>query len=182
MNRAEKTQNIKELAGSIGAARHAFLIEYKGLTVPAVTDLRQKVRGTGGSYVVVKNTLALRAIQDAPMNRLAEHFSGMTAVAHGTDIVAIAKVLQAFSKTNPHMKVKAALVDGQAVSATALETIATMPSRPELVSKLLGLMQSPLRRLVTVLSAPQRNLAATLAAIADKSSKDAAGAPASDAA
>jgi large subunit ribosomal protein L10 len=91
----------------------------------------------------------------------------MTGVAYSqTDIVALAKVLHTFGKTNPSVKVKAALLDGKAVPASSLEALATMPSRTELVGKLLGLMQSPLRRLVTVLSAPQRNVAATIAAIA----------------
>lgn len=167
MNRAEKTAAIAAIGDTIGKAPHAFLIDYQGITVPQVTELRRQVRAAGAEYVVVKNTLALRAIKGAPLGTLSDHFSGMTAVAYSSkDIVSLAKVLRDFGKTNPRVKVKAALVDGQKVAASELEALATMPSRTELVARLVGLMQSPMRRLVTVLSAPQRNLAGTLAAVA----------------
>jgi large subunit ribosomal protein L10 len=169
VNRTEKTEAIASLTQQIGKAPYAFLIDYKGISVPAVTELRRQIRATGSEYVVVKNTLALRALKDAPLGVLAEHFTGMTAVAYSaSDIVSLAKVLHTFGKTNPHVKVKAALVDGKAVPGTALEALASMPSRAELVARLLGLMQSPLRRLVTVLSGPQRKLAVALKAVADK--------------
>lgn len=167
MNRTEKSEMTAQLAESIAKAPHAFLIDYKGIKVPDVTELRRQVRASGADYVVVKNTLALRAIKGAPLGQLSDHFSGMTAVAYSkTDVVGLAKVLHGFGKTNPNVKVKAAIVEGKSVPANQLEALATMPSRPELVAKLLGLMQSPLRRLVTVLSAPHRNVAATLAAVA----------------
>ncbi len=166
MNRDEKTAMIQELSDTVAKAPHAFLIDYTGITVPAVTDLRRQIRGTKSEYLVVKNTLALRAIKGKPIEALAEHFTGMTAIAYSqTDVVALAKVIHTFGKTNPHVKVKAALLDGKAVPASSLEALATMPNRSELIAKLLGLMQSPVRRLVTVLSAPHRNVAATLAAI-----------------
>jgi len=167
MNRAEKTATIRELAETLSRAPHAFLIDYTGITVPAVTDLRRQIRSARSEYLVVKNTLALRAIKGQPLEALASHFTGMTAIACSTtDVVALAKVLHTFGKTNPHVKVKAALLDGKAVPASSLEALATMPSRNELVAKVLGLMQSPIRRLVTVLASPHRNVAATLAAIA----------------
>ncbi|MFI5182140.1 MAG: 50S ribosomal protein L10 [Thermoanaerobaculia bacterium] len=167
MNRAEKTAAIEELAGTIAKAPYAFLIDYTGITVPAITDLRRQIRGTKSEYLVVKNTLARRAIKGKPLEALASHFTGMTAIAFSqTDVVALAKVLHTFGKTNPHVKVKAALLDGKAVPASSLETLANLPSRAELVAKLLGLMQSPIRRLVTVLAAPHRNVTATLAAVA----------------
>ena len=169
MNRAEKTDAITRMTESVGRAPHAFLIDFQGINVPDVTELRRQIRATGSEYVVVKNTLALRAFKDVPMGALAEHFSGMTAVAYSkTDIVQLAKVLHQFGKTNPKVKVKAALVEGRPVPATALESLASMPTRPELVARLLGLMQSPMRRLVTVLSAPQRKLAMTISAVAEQ--------------
>lgn len=175
MNRTEKTEAIAGMTEELGKVPHAFLIDYKGLSVPAVTELRRQVRGAGSEYLVVKNTLVLQAIKDAPLGTLSSHFTGMTAVAYSrTDIVALAKVLHTFGKTNPNVKVKAALVDGKPVPAASLETLASMPSRPELVAKLLGLMQSPVRRLVTVLSAPHRGIAATVAAVAKKKEETAA--------
>jgi large subunit ribosomal protein L10 len=169
VNRAEKTEAIAGMTEELGKVPNAFLIDYKGLSVPAVTELRRQVRATGSQYLVVKNTLVLRAVKDAPLGTLSSHFSGMTAVAYSrTDIVALAKVLHTFGKTNPNAKVKAALVDGKAVPASSLEALASLPSRPEMIGRLLGLMQSPVRRLVTVLSAPHRNIAATVAAVAKK--------------
>jgi ribosomal protein L10 len=164
--KAAKAESIHQLETTVAKAPHAFLIDYKGLSVPAVTDLRRQIRGAKSEYIVVKNTLALRAIKGAPLESLSEHFTGMTGVAYGADIVALAKVLYTFGKTNPNIKVKAALLEGKPVPAASLETLASMPSRKELVAKLLGLMQSPIRRLVTALSAPHRNVAATLAAVA----------------
>jgi large subunit ribosomal protein L10 len=172
MNRAEKTASVAEMTETMGKAPHAFLIDYKGIKVPEITELRRQVRAANSEYVVVKNTLALRALKDAPLGALSDQFSGMTAIAYSaTDVVALAKVLHTFGKTNPHVKVKAALLDGKPVPATSLEALASMPSRTELVAKLLGLMQSPMRRLVTVLSGPQRSLAMTLAAIAEQKNK-----------
>lgn len=169
MNRAEKTDAIAKMAESVGSAPHAFLIDFQGINVPDVTELRRQVRATGSDYVVVKNTLAMRAFKDAPIGALSEHFIGMTAVAYSkTDVVQLAKVLHQFGKTNPKVKVKAALVEGRPVPATALESLATMPSRPELVARLVGLLQSPVRRLVVALSTPQRKLAMTISAVAEQ--------------
>lgn len=170
--RASKNEEVLAMENSVAKAAHAFLIDYKGLTVPAVTDLRRQIKNANSDYVVVKNTLALRAIEGKPLGSLKEHFTGMTGVAYSTkDVVALAKVLHTFGKTNPHLKVKAALLDGKPVAAKELETLANLPSRAELVGRLLGLMQSPIRRLVTVLSAPHRNVAATLAAISLQKSR-----------
>ena len=171
MNRAEKTDAISRMTDSVGRAPHAFLIDFKGINVPDVTELRRQIRATGSEYVVIKNTLALRAFKDVPMGALAEHFSGMTAVAYSkTDIVQLAKVLHTFGKTNLKIKVKAALVEGLPVPATALETLASMPSRAELLGRLVGLLQSPVRRLVVALSTPQRKLAMTISAVAEQKS------------
>jgi len=167
MNRAEKTAAIQELSETMGKAPYAFLIDYTGITVPAVTDLRRQIRGTKSEYLVVKNTLALRAIKGKPLEALAEHFTGHDGRRLQPDRRGRAGEGDPHvRKTNPHVKVKAALLDGKAVPASSLEALATMPSRPELIAKLLGLMLSPVRRLVTVLSAPHRNVAATIAAVA----------------
>ena len=167
MTRNEKTAAVTAMTESMGKAPHAFLIDYKGIKVTEVTELRRQVRAAKSEYVVVKNTLALRALKDAPIGALSDQFTGMTAVAYSaTDVVSLAKVLHTFGKTNPNVKVKAALLDGKPVPANQLEALANLPSRAELVAKLLGMMQSPMRRLVTVLSGPQRNLAMTLAAVA----------------
>src|SRR5712692_1878112 len=163
MNKNEKAQAISELEAAIGKARNAFLIEFKGITVPQVTELRKQVRETGSQYLVVKNTLALIAVKDSPLKTLEKHFSGMTAVAFNrTDAVALAKALTKFAKDVPTVQFKGAMLDGQIVPASEIQNIASLPTRAELVSKLLFLMQSPIRGLVTVLQANIRNLAVVL--------------------
>jgi large subunit ribosomal protein L10 len=167
MNRDEKAQAISELNGQIGQATNAFVIGFKGITVPQVTELRKQVRGTKSSYVVVKNTLALIALKDSPLVELREHFSGPTAVAYNSDdAVALAKALTKFAKDVPSVTFKGAMLNGQIVPATEINTIATLPSREELIAKLLYLMQHPIRGLATVLNGTLRNFAVVLDQIA----------------
>lgn len=167
MQKDQKQQLIEELQKEIGGATNAFLVEFKGITVPQVTELRKQVRESGGGYVVVKNTLALIALKDSPLVELREQFSGPTAVAYNkTDAVALAKALTRFAKDVPALTFKGAMLDGKLVPADQIVTIANMPSKTELVSKLLFLLQSPIRNLVTVLSANQRNLAVVLSQVA----------------
>ena len=163
MNREEKAQAISELSEGVATATNAFVIDFKGITVPQVTELRKQVRETGSKYVVIKNTLALIAVKDAPLTKLSDHFTGMTAVAYNTtDPVALAKVLTKFAKDVPTVQFKGAILGGQAVPASEIQNIANLPSREELVSKLLFLLQSPIRGLATVLAANIRNLAVVI--------------------
>lgn len=163
MNRDEKAQAISALGTSIGKATNAFLIDFKGITVPQVTELRKQVRETGSEYIVVKNTLALIAVKDSPLKTLEKQFSGMTAVAFNTtDAVALAKALTKFAKDVPTVQFKGAMLNGQIVPASEIQAIANLPSREELIAKLLFLLQSPVRRLATVLQANIRNLAVVL--------------------
>jgi large subunit ribosomal protein L10 len=167
MKRNDKEIAISEFNAGIGQATNAFLIDFKGITVPQVTELRKQVRDTGSDYVVVKNTLALIAVKDSPLIALKDQFSGMTAVAYNTtDAVALAKALTKFAKDVPTVQFKGALLNGQIVPAAEIQNIANLPSREELVSKLLFLMQSPIRGLVTVLQANIRNLAVVIDQIA----------------
>ena len=167
MNKNEKTQAISELEAAIGKARNAFLIDFKGVTVPQVTELRKQVRETGSKYLVVKNTLALIALKDSPMIGMKDRFSGPTAVAYNsTDAVKLAKALTRFAKDVPAMQFKGAMLDGQVVPAEQIQTIASLPSREELISRLLFVMQGPVRGLVTVLQGNIRNLAVVLNQVA----------------
>jgi large subunit ribosomal protein L10 len=167
MNREEKAAVISEFSEGIGQATNAFLIDFKGITVPQVTELRKQVRESGSSYIVVKNTLALIAVKDSPLTQIKDKFTGMTAVAYNTtDAVGLAKALTKFAKDVPAVQFKGALLNGQIVPASEIQNIANLPSREELVAKLLYLMQHPIRGLVTVLSANIRNLAVVLDQIA----------------
>lgn len=167
MNRDQKAQAISEFGEGIGKATNAFLIDFQGITVPQVTELRKQVRESGSEYVVVKNTLALIATKDSPLKALEKQFTGMTAVAfNATDAVALAKALTRFAKDVPSVQFKGALLNGQIVPAAEIQNIANLPTREELVAKLLYLMQSPIRGLVTVLQANIRNVAVVLDQIA----------------
>ena len=175
MNKTEKTEMVESLAGDLAKSSNAIVFAFAGLKVPEVTELRRQVRGTQSKYLVVKNTLALRATKGTALEAVAEHFKGATAVVYNrTSPVALAKVLTNFAKTNPNLVFKAAVIEGQPVAASEIKMIAELPSREELVSKLLFVMQSPMRRLVTVLNGPVRNLAGVMSQIADQKSKSGA--------
>ena len=165
--REEKSQEVSELTEQIGKASNAFLIDFKGITVPQITELRKQVRETKSGYVVVKNTLALIALKDSPIINMKEQFTGPTAIAfNSTDAVVLAKALTKFAKDVPAVQFKGALLNGQVLPASEIQNIANLPSREELVAKLLYLMQSPIRGLVTVLQANIRNLAVVIDQIA----------------
>lgn len=130
MNRLEKQQAVESLGERLRSVSSAFLIDYRGLKVVDATDLRRKVREMDGSYFVVKNTLALRAVKDSKLEQLSAYFEGPTAVAyHPRDIVGLAKLLTEVSKSNPSVTFKAALVEGRVVPASEINAIAAMPSR-----------------------------------------------------
>ena len=116
MNKTEKTEMVESLAGDLARSSNAIVFAFAGLKVPEVTELRRQVRGTQSKYLVVKNTLALRATKGTPLEAVAEHFKGATAVVYNrTSPVALAKVLTNFAKTNPNLVFKAAVIEGQAV-------------------------------------------------------------------
>ena len=167
MNRDEKAAAVSELGEGLAHATNAFVLEFKGITVPQVTELRRQVRETSSKYVVVKNTLALIAVKDSPLTQLKGAFAGPTAIAWNTgDAVALAKVLTKFAKDVPAVQFKGALLNGQALPASDIQNIANLPTRDELISKLLYLMQHPIRGLATVLQANIRKFAIVVDQIA----------------
>ncbi len=146
-----------------------LLIDFTGLNVADATELRRKVADSGSGYQVVKNTLAMRAAEETPLAELTEHFQGPTAIAfHKDNPIELAKILRDFLKERPDMAFKAGVVDQSVVSAEQVQALADMPSREELLSKLLFLLQTPLRNLGAVLRAPLRDLAMVLAQIPKK--------------
>ena len=170
MNRTEKQVLIDDLHAEFGRSPHAILVDFRGLSVPAVTEFRRKVQKAGSSYRVVKNSLALRAVKDTPLDKLAAKFENATGVAYTSeDPVALAKVLMAFAKDHPQLVVKGGVVSGsQMLDAEGVKALSSMASLPEQRAKLLGLMKAPASQLVRLLNTPAGQLARVLKAHQDK--------------
>src|SRR5437588_3280286 len=163
LTRSEKDKLIAEYQEGLAVAPHAFLLGFKGISVPQVTELRNRVRATGGSYLVVKNNLALRAIDSTALAALEEHFVGPTAVVFTDhDPVALAKALTDYAKEVPALEFKAGMVERRAVAAGQIKEIAQLPSREQLIAKLLYLLQSPIARFARLLAAVPRSLVVVL--------------------
>jgi large subunit ribosomal protein L10 len=158
--KSKKEEELNELKKDLSEAKNIVVTQFKGITVAQDTDLRQKIRATGSKYRVVKNKLARIAAKGTPAENLSKVLEGSTSIAYNnTDPVALAKALTAYAKTNPVFIFKSGMVEGRVVNLAELQAIASLPSKEELIAKVLFLLNAPAQRLAVSINGVARNLA-----------------------
>ena len=158
--KSEKKKDIDALHQDLEQSGNLFVTGYEKLRVDQDFELRKAVRSAGGKYRVIKNNLAEIAAQGTPSEAVLKNLRGMTSLAYtSNDPVALAKALTTYAKANPSFTFKAGIVEGRAIDVGAIIELASMPSKEQIFSKLLYLINAPAQRLVTVMQAVGRNLA-----------------------
>ena len=164
VTKAKKKEQIEKLKADLNGVNNAVVATFSKLTVGQDYELRKAVRSAGGRYAVVKNTLVELAVQGTPLEGTLKELKGVTSIAYTTgDPVALAKAIKKYVEDNAEQfKVKGGLVEGKPATVKEVETLATMPSKEEIMSKLLFLINAPAQRLVTVMNAVGRDVAVVL--------------------
>jgi large subunit ribosomal protein L10 len=161
--RSDKEKDLQDLKSDLARVSTVILTTFQGITVADDTKLRRAVQSIGGRYRVVKNTLAERAGAGTPAEQLFKNLTGTNSIAYtASDPVALAKVLTKVAKDVPAFKFKAGVVEGRVLSIEEIQQLAQLPSKEELISKIMFLLQSPAQRIATAMAAVTRNLAVTV--------------------
>ncbi|MDQ3011887.1 MAG: 50S ribosomal protein L10 [Acidobacteriota bacterium] len=167
--REQKDQNITALKEDFQHTGHALIVSFQGLPVDKDWELRRALQAAQLNYRVVKNTIGRRAVEGTPLESLKDHFKGMTAIAYSeTDPVGLAKVLSKFAKDNAKLTFKAGVVEGRAINVKDIETLASMPSKEELIGKVMFLLNAPAQRIAITLNGVARNLSVVMQQVAEK--------------
>lgn len=174
LNLEQKQAVVTEVSNQLAKAQAVILAEYRSIAVKDMTELRRKARGSGVYLRVLKNTLARRAVADTPFKELSEKMVGPLAYGISSDPVAVAKVLQEFAKENDKFVIRAGAMPNLVMSPQDVANLAKMPSRQELLAKLLGTMQAPVAKFVRTLNEVPGKFVRTLAAVKDQKEKQAA--------
>lgn len=172
MDRKQKQQELEALAAQFKGANNVFLVSFQGLTVANDTTLRREMRKANVKYKVIKNTLAQKASVGTPVEVLANQFTGTTAVAILEDPVTLAQLVSKFAKDFAQFKFKAGIVEGRVIDVKDVEALVNLPSREELLSKMMFLINSGAQRIATATSGVARNLAIVLGQIRDQKSEE----------
>ena len=167
LNLEQKQTVVAEVAKQVAGAQAIVLAENRGMAVAAMTQLRARARASGVYFRVVKNTLVRRAVADTPFASLADKMVGPLAYGIGPDPVAVAKVLNDFAKGNEKFVIAGGAMPGQLMSAKEISALASLPSRDELIAKLLGTMQAPIVKLVRTMNEVPGKFVRTVAAVRD---------------
>jgi large subunit ribosomal protein L10 len=163
VTRAKKTEQVEKLTKDLQGVSSLIVTTYSKLTVAKDYELRKTLRTSGAKYLVVKNTLAERAAKGTKVEEALKDLAGVTSIAYTKgDPVALAKALAKYAKDNPEFTFKTGVVEGRVVSIKEIESLATMPSKEEIMSKLLFLINAPAQRLVTVMNAVGKDLAVVI--------------------
>ena len=168
LNRKEKAVVIDEVAGEIAKAQSVVIAEYRGLDVASVTVLRKQARESGVYLRVLKNTLVRRALTDTAFAELSDQLVGPLMYAVSEDPVAAAKTMADFAKTNPSLVIKGGAMPNSLLDEAGVKALASMPSRDELLAKLLGTMQAPITQFVRTLNEVPTKFVRGLAAVRDQ--------------
>ncbi len=167
LTREQKHQRSEELRVALSEVSTLFLMENTGLTVNQVNELRSQVRGTQSTYRVAKNSVVRHAVEGTDLEALAPFLMGPKTLAYTEgDPIALAKVLRDFAKTHPALTFQHAFLEGQILEAEDASKLADMPSKEDLLTKLVYLLQSPIRRLAVALNSPVQSLASVLGQVA----------------
>jgi len=167
LNLEQKQAVVAEVAKQVAGAKAIVMAENRGMPVADMTQLRAKARASGVYFRVVKNTLVRRAVADTPYATLADKMVGPLAYGMGPDPVAVAKVLSDFAKGHDKFVITGGAMPGQVMSAKEITALATLPSREELLGKLVGTMQAPIAKFVRTLNEVPSKFVRTLAAVRD---------------
>jgi large subunit ribosomal protein L10 len=161
--RSEKQQDLDKLKIELARVSTVILTTFQGITVENDTKLRRAVQAAGGKYKVVKNTIAERAGTGTPAESLLKNLSGTNSIAYTeTDPVALAKALTKIAKDVPAFQFKAGVVEGRVISISEIQNLANLPSKEELISKIMFLLNAPAQRIAMALNAVPRNMAVTV--------------------
>lgn len=174
LNLEGKKEVVAEVSARLAKAQTVVLAEYRGLAVEQITALRSQARASGVYLRVLKNTLARRAVQGTPFEKLADQMVGPLAYGISDDPVAAAKVLHTYAKGNDKLVIKGGAMPNYLMNAKEVGNLATMPSREELLAKLLGTMQAPVAKFVQTLNEVPGKFVRTLAAVRDQKEQQAA--------